>query len=618
MSYCFNPDCIRPHNPDENKFCQECGFSLRLLGRYRGISILGQGGIGRTFLAVDEGEFPASFCVIKQLFKRDLSQEVLLKVNLLFQEEAWRLEKLASHPQIPTLLAHFVENQCFYLVEEFIDGFNLRKVVEEEGTFCEEEIWQLFADLLPVLKFSHDHQVIHGDIKPENIILRTSHHLTPLNSQENFRGKIVLVDFGFIQLITGIESSKLGTNRGSPEYVAPEQARGKAVFASDLYSLGLSCIYLLTGISPFDLFDVVNNCWVWRDYLTQDVSESLGQIFDKLLADKLHKRFQSVGEVLQAINELRGNIPKQNYSSSTPDLEFMTTKWQCIHTFEGNSVINSVAFSPKRNILASSSDNKSICLWDLETKAEIATLNGHLNSVKSIAFNPEGKILASASDDSTVKLWDLNNYQEIYTFSGHSHAVKSVAFSPNGNLLASGSWDKTIKLWNLQTNLEETTLKGHLLQVSSVAFSPCGNFLASGSLDRTVRLHELSSGRSYPLQGHSWAVFTVAFSPNGKTFATGSGDNTVILWDVKTRKVIYTLSGHSWSVVGLAFTPDGETLVSVSWDKTIKLWEVSTGKEIETLAEHWDSICTVAISGCGQIIASGSKDKTVKLWRQFH
>lgn len=614
MSYCFNPDCIKPHNADGNKFCQGCGFSLRLLGRYRAIFLLGQGGFGRTYLAVDEGRSLISDCVIKQLFTSNLSPEALENVTRLFEEEALRRLELGRHPQIPTLLAHFAENYHFYLVEEFIDGVSLRKVVEEEGTFSEDEIWQVLANCLPVLKLIHDHQFIHRDIKPENIICSFSPPLSKGGLGGVLRGKMVLVDLSVAKLVTDREVSKIETSNGSPEYVAPEQARGKAVFASDLYSLGVTCIYLLTGIPPFDLFDVVNNCWVWRDYLTQDVSESLAQILDKLLEYSLRNRFQSVEEVMQAIKQVRGNSHHKTPSISTPDLELMTQKWHFLHTFEGNLDINSVAFSPKENILASASDDNNIYLWDLETKAEIAILTGHSNNVKSVAFNPDGTILASASDDGTVKLWEVNNCQEIYTFSGHSHAVKSVTFSPNGNLLASGSWDKTIKLWNVPTKLEESTLKGHLLQVSSVAFSPCGDFLASGSFDRTVRLYELSSGRFYPLSGHSWAVFAVAFSPDGKILATGSADNTVILWDVKTRKALYTLAGHSWSVVALAFTPGGETLVSASWDKTIKLWEVSTGKEIGTLGGHLDSVCTVAISPCGKMIASGSKDKTIKLW----
>ena len=82
---------------------------------------------------------------------------------------------------------------------------------------------------------------------------------------------------------------------------APEQARGKATFASDFYSLGVICIYLLTQIPPFDLFDVANSRWVWRHYLTNRVSDRLGQILDKLLQNPVTERFQSAAEVLVAM-----------------------------------------------------------------------------------------------------------------------------------------------------------------------------------------------------------------------------------------------------------------------------------------------------------------------------
>ena len=618
MSYCLNPECLKPQNPESNKFCQGCGFNLLLQQCYRAIKLIGQGGFGRTFLAVDEGQFPSSVCVIKQLWTQNLTPEVSNKAITLFQQEALRLEELGKYPQIPALLAQFKENQSLYLVQEFIDGINLAKVVEEEGTFSEAQIWELLDDLLPVLKFIHDHQVIHRDIKPENIIRRASPCLPLVRGSQ-----LVLVDFGAAKRVTGIEALQTGTRIGSPEYVAPEQARGKAVFASDLYSLGVSCIYLLTGIPPFELFDVVNDCWAWQDYLTEDVSNSLVQILDKLLPNAIAHRFQSVDEVMQAINEARemgrrgegeNFLPNlgQTNNEITPSLR--TEKWQCLRTLTSNSAVNSVAISPDGKILASGSDDKTIRLWNIDTEQAISTLTGHSRAVQSVAFSPDGTILASGSDDQTVKLWNLKNCEEICTFSGHNHAVKSVTFSPNGNFLASGSWDKTIKLWNVQTGVQESTLRGHGLQVTSVAFSPCGKFLGSASFDRTVRLWDLTFGSSTPFYGHVWAVFAIAFSPDGKSLATGSNDNTVILWDRKTGKALYTLLAHSWSVVAVAFSPDGETLISTSWDKTIKLWQVSTGKEIATLTGHLDSVCAVAISPSGQMIASGSKDKTIKLW----
>lgn len=606
MSYCLNPNCPKPQNLDDDIFCQSCGWGLLLQQRYRSIQLIAQGRFSRTFLAVEQGQFPELFCVVKQLKTQSFAQEA----KALFQQEILLLKDLGSHPQIPSLLAHFEATQGFFLVQEFMDGSNLAQVVEQKGKFGETEIWQLLDDILPVIKFIHDHQVIHRDIKPENIIARSNFPFNQGEFNEKVkRGKFALVDFGIAKRVTTREVLKSRLPIGSPEYAAPEQIRGQAVFQSDIYSLGVTCIYLLTEVAPFDLFDVVNNTWIWQDYLTEKISDRLISILDKLLSYSLTQRFVSVEQVMQAIN------PRKNYLN-LPNSAIQTL-WQCQSTLSSNAAINSVKISPNGALLASGCDDKSLCLWDVKTETIIATFTGHSQAVKSVGFSPDGTVLASCSDDCTLKLWNINKCQEISTFTGHSNYIKSLSFSPDGTILASGSWDKTIKLWNLKTGLLEKTLIGHTLQVTAVAFSPCGQFLASASCDRTVRLWNLSSGFSSILRGHDWAVSAVAFSPNSKILATGSEDNKIILWDLKTSKPIHILSGHSWSVVAVAFSADGEILFSGSWDKTIKLWHLKTKQEIATLSGHLDSVCAVAVSQDGQMIASSSKDKTIKLWHQY-
>jgi len=589
---------------------------LLIQERYRVVKLLGQRGFSKTFLAVDDEQNPPLPCIIKQFWSQVQTPEALEQSKALFELKAVRLSELGMHPQIPALIAHFEQGQHLYLIQELIDGIDLDQVMEEEGAFSEAQIWQILNDLLPVLKFIHDRQVIHQDVKPKNIIRRSSD------------GCLVLVDFGVLKLASQIEQYITGISIGSPEYAAPEQTRGEAVFASDLYSLGVTCIHLLTQISPFDLFDVVNDCWAWRQYLTTSVSDRLGQILDKLIQNAVSRRFQSADEVMQAIGS-------QSKSQQRLQFKIQHPSWQCLHTLTGHfGSVNSVAFSPEGIILASGSDDKTIKLWDLDTQQAIATLNGHTQAIKSVAFSPDGKMLATASDDRTVKLWDINTVQEIYTLAGHSHAVKAVSFSQDGKFLVSASWDKTIRLWNVNTGAEICQLTGHQLQVTSVVFSPnlgvdnAALLLASASFDRTVRLWALATessdlcisgqfeNRPYCiLSAHAWAVMTVAFNPEGNILATGSDDRTIKLWEVTTGHIIHTLSGHSWSVVALAFTPDGKTLISGSWDKTIKLWKVSTGQEIATLCGHLDSVSAVAISPVAQLIASSSKDRTIKLWR---
>ncbi|KAM3113516.1 protein kinase domain-containing protein [Phormidesmis sp. 146-33] len=295
MSYCLNPFCQAPQNL-EVETCV-CGFELRLNDRYRAVRLIGQGGFGRTFLAIDESQSEKPPCVVKQFAPQ--SQASLAQAAALFEQEALRLKELGEHPQIPALLNHCQQAGYQYLVQEFIDGQNLAQELHDRGTFTQTEIEKLLFSILPVLQFIHDRGVIHRDIKPENIIRRCADE------------QWVLVDFGAAKQATGTALLKTGTTIGSAEFIAPEQARGKATFASDLYSLGVTCIHLLTQVSPFDLIDGSNQ-WVWRDWLKENtVSEELGYLLDKMVAVP-NQRFQSAAEVLAFLKDPQ--LPKPEAS----------------------------------------------------------------------------------------------------------------------------------------------------------------------------------------------------------------------------------------------------------------------------------------------------------------
>ena len=379
---------------------------MALNNRYRIIELIAQGGFSKTFLAVDELKSPALSCVVKQFLVQSQEKNITI-----FEEEARKLKELGQHPQIPALLDFFESDGFFYWVQEFVDGMNLAKVVELEGVLNESQVWDLLNNLLPVLKFIHDRDVIHGDIKPANILRvgskaepwgRRSPGLPPGNEKV---GQFVLVGFG--------------NGMGSAEYVAPEQLQGKAVFASDLYSLGVTCFYLLTGVSPFNL-----SPGIWTEYLQEKISDRFSHILDKLLQNDPKQRFQSADEVMR----IMGTKPQIS------NLKSQLSNSLCLQTLTGHgglfSGVNSVAISPDNQVLASGSDDKSIRLWNVATGEVIATLVGHTGFVQSVAFSPDGAILASGSDDKMIKLWDLQTYQEICTLSEHSRAVKSVTFSP--------------------------------------------------------------------------------------------------------------------------------------------------------------------------------------------
>ncbi len=290
MSYCLNPHCPSPQNPAGTNFCRTCGSKLLLKDRYRTIQPLGQGGFGKTFLAVDEDKPSHPRCVIKQLFPQAQGTNTVQKAAELFTQEAVRLDELGKHPQIPELLAYFSQDSQQYLVQEFIEGQDLAQELESSGAFSEAQIRALLNNLLPVLQFVHQHHVIHRDIKPENIIRRR---------RDN---QVVLVDFGAAKVSTGTALGRTGTAIGSAGYTAPEQSLGRAVFASDIYGLGVTCINLLTGMHPFDLFDANESAWVWRKALSYPVTEALGRILDKMLESAINRRYQSAAEVFKELN----------------------------------------------------------------------------------------------------------------------------------------------------------------------------------------------------------------------------------------------------------------------------------------------------------------------------
>ncbi|HBE20375.1 MAG TPA: hypothetical protein DEG17_24545 [Cyanobacteria bacterium UBA11149] len=342
MSYCLNITCQNPQNPNQRKTCQSCGTNLLLANRYRAIRQIGQGGFGRTFLAIDEYKPSKPCCAIKQFFPQPQEDKHSEKITELFAREAIRLDQLGKHAQIPELLAHFEENGCQYLVQEFIDGKNLEEKLIANGAFSETQIIDLLKDLLTVLQFIHNRQVIHRDIKPENIIQRISPlpatllgngewgqeaqgeneregeqgtNLSSLSAPPSIqtkplptplqtnKGKLVLVDFGASKFTSWTAIPMTGTTIGSQGYTAPEQAAGKAVFASDIYSLGVTCIHLLTQKAPFDLYSFDEGNWIWRKYLPHPVSDRLGKILDKMLAGATNRRYQSVEEIIKDLDE---------------------------------------------------------------------------------------------------------------------------------------------------------------------------------------------------------------------------------------------------------------------------------------------------------------------------
>jgi serine/threonine protein kinase, bacterial len=268
-----------------------------LKNRYRILSNLSRGGFGETFLAEDTHMPSARCCVIKKLIPIANDSQVYELVKERFGREAAILEKLGEkNPQIPSLYAYFEEAGHFYLVQEWIEGTTLTEKIRREGRLKENSVQEILISILSVLDYVHSYRIVHRDIKPDNIILR------------HWDGKPVLIDFGAVKETMGtVIATTGGTTHtiaiGTPGFMPSEQIAGRPVYASDLYSLGLTAIFLLTGKYPQEfLTDVETGEILWRQD-APDISPGLAKILDRAIHSYARDRFTSAAAMLDAIKE---------------------------------------------------------------------------------------------------------------------------------------------------------------------------------------------------------------------------------------------------------------------------------------------------------------------------
>lgn len=278
--------------------------------RYIIQKMLGQGGLGRTYLAYDTRRFNEP-CVLKEFAPFGTGSDGIEKCRDLFKREAKILHKL-EHPQIPRFLACFEGEGRLFLVQEYVNGKTYSSLLQERQingqTFSEDEVIFWLKKLLPVLEYVHEHQVIHRDISPDNIMLPEGGDLP------------VLIDFGVGKQITEISGpSKINKTAfagnmslvGKVGYAPREQiSLGLCSPSSDIYALGVTAIVLLTGKNPSHLMDRYSLDWNWRFYA--NISDAFALILNTMLADTPKARYQTTKEVLTELEELEN---KQAFSS---------------------------------------------------------------------------------------------------------------------------------------------------------------------------------------------------------------------------------------------------------------------------------------------------------------
>lgn len=298
-----------------------------LQNRYRLLSVLGQGGFGRTYLAEDQGRFN-ELCALKELTPAQGGPYALDKSKELFQREAQILYQI-QHPQVPQFRATFEQDQRLFLVQDYVEGKTYRDLLNDRKAqgyaFSETEVLQLMQQTLPVLAYLHSKGIIHRDIAPDNIILREQDRLP------------VLIDFGVVKELAtrfqGGGTAPQATTVGKFGYAPSEQIQtGQAYPNSDLYSLAVTALVLLTGREPQELFDSRTMTWNWQQRVT--VSPLFAQVLNRMLSYKPGDRYASAAEVMQVLQTPGATVnspppppfqPSSVTPPSNPDVSRMPT-----------------------------------------------------------------------------------------------------------------------------------------------------------------------------------------------------------------------------------------------------------------------------------------------------
>jgi WD40 repeat protein/serine/threonine protein kinase len=606
---------------------------LGRLGHYEVTEVIGRGGMGVVLKAFDE---KLHRVVAVKVMAPELATSATARKR--FTREAQAAAAVCNEHVIDI---HAVEeaNGLPYLVMEYVSGMSLQERLDQAGPLEAREVLRIGIQVAIGLAAAHVQGLVHRDVKPANILL------------ENGVERVKLTDFGLARAADDASLSQSGVVAGTPQYMAPEQAEGKAVDQrADLFSLGSVLYALCTGRVPFRasttmavLRRVCEDTPRPIREINPGVPDGLVETVARLHAKDPAERLQSAAEVAELLSQQLAQLqqlaqppapapfPRGPHGSRSPLGRHRRWRWVAAAVL---LVLGGLGFTEATGVTRLAAtlirvlrpDTTPVVSGVPEGPApaaqippvplgrEVRRFLGHKDQVMAVAFSPNGRTALSGSEDGTARLWDLNTGKELRLFKGDSGQVVSVAFSPDGRrALSCGRGDGTIRLWEVETGQELRRFPGDL----AVAFSPDGRQGLSVN-DRIIRLWDLDSGKEVrQLRGHTSEVASAVFSSDGRRILSGGAwDSRVRLWDVESGEMVARLSGHGRGYVrGVALSRDGRhALTATLHDHLVRLWDVAGEKELRRFQGHTGWVVAAAFSPDGRQALTASYDQTVRLW----
>jgi WD40 repeat protein/tRNA A-37 threonylcarbamoyl transferase component Bud32 len=595
------PDTVTLHPPQ----------GAPVLAGYEVLDVLGSGGMGIVYRArqLDRGRIVA----LKVMRKERLPHPEVIRR---FRREAQAAARL-SHPNVVMVYESDRDGDTHFLAMEYVPGITLQRLVEETGPLAPALACDFVRQTALGLQHAAEQALVHRDIKPANLMV-----VAPPGAALPPRPLLKILDMGVARLyqLRDLPEDSLttltrdGAVIGTPDYIAPEQLEDPhgADIRADLYSLGCTFYFLLTGGVPFPGGTLVQKLDRQRwetppsvDQLRPQVPRPVAAVVRRLMAKHPDDRYPTPGDLAAALDQLArtGVLPRDHQPAPVREAA-------CLTGHQG--AVNAVAFLPDGKSLASGGADRFLHLWDAGAGRELRRLGESSHEVACLAVAPlTGHLLAGQGV--TVRAWDPLTGREVLRLAGHTDAVRGIAAA--GKFVLTGGDDRTVRLWDAASGRELQRMAGHRARISSVALSPDGRLALSAGHDQTLRLWEARSGRELrTFAVPRGQVLSVAFAPDGETAASSHFDMTVRLWDLATGRELRRFVGHKQMVAAVAVSPDGRRIASAGHDQTLRVWDPDSGAELWCCQGHTGAAAAVAFAPDGRRIVSGGHDQTVRLW----